>query len=194
MEIFTYYDYLKYKGYDKLELKKCNLNVQHKYTTKKESKEQLNEDYINETEETYKIEQSKINNEHDKIFRKILDDKKVAVNFLNDVLKLEEKITENEIEKYNSSFISNSLINQEADIIYKIKDKNIFFLIEHQTKIDYKMPIRILEYELAIIKSAIETKSISKTKNKIPRVVPIVLYTGRKKWDAKIYIEELQKN
>ena len=67
------------------------------------------------------------------------------------------------MEKYTSSFVNKIFENREADIVYKYKNKNIFFLIEHQTKIDYSMPYRILEYEIEIMKSAIDIK---KVKNK----------------------------
>ncbi len=74
-----------------------------------------------------------------------------------------------------------------------MKNKNIFFLIEHQTKIDYTMPLRILEYEMAIIKSAIDYKRYGQKDYKIPRVIPIVLYTGKRKWNAQTYINEIQE-
>ena len=83
--------------------------------------------------------------------------------------------------------------NREADIVYKYKDRNIFFLIEHQTKIDYSMPYRILEYEMAIMRSAVEIKKLKTKEYKLPLVVPIVLYTGKQKWDSKQYIEESQE-
>lgn len=136
---------------------------------------------------------SKINNEHDKIFRKILDVKAEAADFINEALNLKNKITENQIEKYNSSFVTSSLKNEKSDVIYKLKSKNIFFLIEHQTKIDYTMPLRILEYETAIIKSAIDYERFGQKSYKIPIVIPIVLYTGKRKWNAQTYINEIQE-
>ena len=138
-------------------------------------------------------ESKKINNEHDKIFRKILDVESEAVNFINESLNLKNKITEKQIEKYTSSFITSNLANEESDVIYKLKNKNIFFLIEHQTKIDYTMPLRILEYETAIIKSAIDYEKFGQKNYKIPMVIPIVLYTGKRKWNAKTYINEIQE-
>ena len=77
--------------------------------------------------------------------------------------------------------------------MYKYKNKNIFFLIEHQTKIDYSMPYRILEYEIEIMKSAIDIRKVKNKEYKLPFVIPIVLYTGKKKWDAKRYLEESQE-
>lgn len=132
-----------------------------------------------------------VNNENDKIFRTILDNKEEAVNFINDTLKI--KISKDEIEKYNSSFINNIFQNREADVVYKIKDKNVLFLIEHQTKIDYLMPYRILEYQLAIMKSVLNDNVKNKQSAKFPLVIPIVLYTHNKKWDADTYFEKLQE-
>ena len=174
VEIFTYRDYIKYQQI-----------YGNKYSILKEDEEE----YLLKNEISKKI----INNEHDKIFRKILDIKSEAVDFINNSLNLKNKIAEEQIEKYTSSFITDDLKNEESDVIYKLKDKNIFFLIEHQTKVDYKMPVRILEYEIAIIKSAIDYKKFGQKDYKIPKVISIVLYTGKRKWNAKNYINEIQE-
>ena len=168
--------------------------------TKEQNKTKTNGNIIQNKEDTIKTSKStintkrnirqqlkvrRINNEHDKIFRTVLDKKTDVSKFLNKFLGL--KIKTEELEKYNSSYIDPKFKNKEADIVYRIKDKNIFLLIEHQTKIDKKMPIRLLEYSAAIIESAIED---TKYKPK-PRVIPIVLYTGKIKW--KIENETIEK-
>ena len=38
----------------------------------------------------------------------------------------------------------NKMLKKCADIVYKIKNKNAFILIEHQSSVDIKMPYRIL--------------------------------------------------
>ena len=134
-----------------------------------------------------------INNEHDKIFRKILSNKQEAANFINKTLNLKKPIQPEQLEKYNSSFITEKLQNRESDVIYKIKDKKIFILIEHQTKMDYKMPYRILEYEYELIRSENDYKKLGSKDYKIPAVIAIVLYTGKQKWNVKKYIEEVQE-
>ena len=55
------------------------------------------------------------------------------------------------------------------------------------------MPYRILEYEIEIMKSAVDIRKIKNKEYKLPLVIPIVLYTGKKKWDAKRYLEESQE-
>lgn len=141
---------------------------------------------IEEENENYYVEK-----QHDKIFRILLDDKKDVIKFINKILN--QKFKEEEIEKYNSSFVNNMFRNQEADVVYRIKDKNIFILIEHQTKIDYSMPYRILQYEIAIIKSALDVKKLKNKSYKLPLVIPVVLYIGKKKWNANKYLEESQE-
>ena len=137
------------------------------------------------------IQEKEINQENDKIFRTILDKKENAALIINKAI--DAKIEIKDIEKYKNSFVNKVFQNREADIVYKMKDKNIFFLIEHQTKIDYSMPFRILEYEVAIMKSAIDMNKI-KTKNyKLPLVISIVLYTGNRKWNAAEYIQKSQE-
>ncbi len=55
------------------------------------------------------------------------------------------------------------------------------------------MSYRILEYELAIMQSAIDLSKIKNKEYKVPLVIPIVLYTGNKKWDAKKHLEKNQE-
>ena len=55
------------------------------------------------------------------------------------------------------------------------------------------MPLRILEYELEIIKSAINYNKLGQKSYKMPIVYPIVLYTGKGNWNAKTYIKEIQE-
>ena len=125
------------------------------------------------------------------MFKEILSDKKEAVKFINHYLHL--NLLDDEIEKYEKEFRTEEFRNIEADVVYKVKNKNVFILIEHQTKVDYLMPYRILEYEVAIMQSAIDLDKIKNKESKIPLVIPIVLYTGNKKWNAKKYLEENQE-
>ena len=157
----------------------------------KEGKIKNQEKIIDKVEEQNKEYYHQNWHEHDAIFKTVLDKKEETVKFINKTLKL--NIKKEEIEKYNSSFISKTFQNQEADIVYKIKDKNIFFLIEHQSKIDYSMPFRLLEYEVAIIRSAVDKSKIKNKSYKIPLVMPIVLYTGKQKWNANKYLEKSQE-
>ncbi len=170
MKEFNYQDYLKY---EKLKTK--------------EPKGALGASTKNKTYQ-YKVHQP-----HDKIFKIVLEEKKEVVGLLNRILQIKEKIKEEEIEKYDNEYINYMFQDSESDIVYKMKTKQIYFLIEHQSKIDYAMPKRILEYETGIISKAIVGKKMTKKDHKLPRVIPIVIYTGSRKWDVEKYIEECQE-
>lgn len=172
---FTYEDFLKYQS------------IFHP-----EDKLEKNNKFFMVKEDEEKYEYKKVNNEHDKVFRTILDDKKEAVTFINKTLELNLK--EEELEKYKENYITEDLMNNQTDIVYKIQNKKVFILIEHQTKIDYSMPYRIMEYQYKITKSAVDINKLKQKEYKIPIVIPIVLYTGRKKWNAKKYIKEAQES
>ena len=168
MKEFNYQDYLKY----------CKLKI----------KEYNGMSQICDVEEKYNIHQP-----HDKLFKIVLEEKKQVVELLNKILNLDIKIKESDIEKYKNEYINNMFQSRKADIVYKMKEKDIFFLIEHQSKIDYNMPVRILEYEVEIIREAIRGRNMTKENHILPSVIPIVIYTGNKKWNVEKYIEECQE-
>ena len=143
----------------------------------------------------YITQKKKINNPHDKIFKEILDIKEEVVRFINKNLNIENtkyELQEEDLEKYNRNFITNQFENMESDIIYKKKDEDIFFLIEHQSKIDYSMPYRILKYNISIMESVIDKKKIKTKEYKIPAIYTFVLYTGQRKWNVEKYIIDKQ--
>ena len=55
------------------------------------------------------------------------------------------------------------------------------------------MPKRILDYEIEIMKTAENHNVILKKDAEMPIIIPIVIYTGRKKWDVAGYIQDCRK-
>ena len=129
---------------------------------------------------------------YDKIFRKVLFSKIHATELINQYFLLKNKLKEEDIERYTCKFVNLQFQNRESDILYKMKNTNIFFLIEHQSRIDYNMAQRIAEYQIEIIK--LENPKTENRKNIIvPLIIPIVIYTNNKtKWDAAQSIEAMQ--
>ena len=115
---------------------------------------------------------------HDKSIRMLLKDRNEAKGFINKVVFNEEKIKIGDIEEYTENFITSNYKDKVADIVYKYCPiDGVYFLIEHQTKIDQNMPIRIAEYSLEIMKAEYK-------KGKRAEIIAIVLYTGKRKWNA----------
>ena len=161
---FTYEDYLNY--YDSLYCHTSEeiLCVQEESTP-----------YI-----LYENKKKTGDKKHDKIFKEILQNSKEMADFINNFTK--HKVNADELEKYTENYITKDFKYKQADIVYKIKGEEMYFLVEHQTKVDYSMPYRILNYCVEIIRSVVEPQS--KAICQYPKVVPIVLYTGNARWKA----------
>ena len=148
--------------------------------------------YLKEDTEEYKVITKAKHHKHDKLFREILNNKKEIVKLINKYITPQTKITEEEIEKYDTKYITKGYKERQADVVYKIKEKEVYFLIEHQTKVDELMAYRILEYGMEIMRIRLIEMIESKRKGKIPRIIPIVIYTGQREWKAKRTVEEIQ--
>ena len=131
---------------------------------------------------------NRIENEHDKVFKDLFCDVNEAVHIINKVLKLNLK--SNEIQRYTNSFVTSGYKYKEADCVYKKKNERVFLVIEHQSVVDFRMPYRMSNYQIEVMRSC---ESYKNTKdNKEALVIGIVLYTGRKEWNAELYIRNIQ--
>lgn len=129
----------------------------------------------------YNIEQKKIKNRHDKLVKSILKDEKEMAKFINDFVEPNEKIESDNLTKYTNGYITKKYKSKEADIVYKIKNREVFFLVEHQSSVDNSMLYRILNYCIDIMQEWKKTKKINQG-TRYPIIVPIIIYTGNEKW------------
>ena len=137
------------------------------------------------------------NNFNDKIMRQILKDKYQASMYLNEWLNIKPgyEIKPEEIEEVTESYITKNWVNRETDIVYKDKKYDgVFYLIEHQTKVDYKMAKRIVEYKNEIENHYEINRSKEETENakKIANVTALVIYIEDETWKAKRNIYEIK--
>ena len=136
---------------------------------------------------------TKIHHEHDKIIKKILENKKEAAEFINRAIKLYEPIEPDDLINYNKEYITDFFEIREADVVYKFKNNNVFFLIEHQRKIDYSMPYRIFEYKSEILKSNVDREGIKQKSYKVPLIIAVVIYTGSARWKVPQNLLQVQE-
>ena len=144
--------------------------------------------YAKESEEFNK-NKSRIDKEHDKIVKRVFQSKREASRFICKVIG--RKVAPSELVAVQNSFVTTELRYRETDIVYKVKGRNIVILIEHQTRVDYRMSYRILNYQIEIMRA--NEIDNPKKEDKECLVIPIVLYTGKDKWTAKNYIKEIQE-
>lgn len=109
-------------------------------------------------------------------------------NFIMQIMErdIDYKILNTEEELYDEKRI------KEVD---KKHDKMFRSIVEHQSKVDQEMLLRIWEYVEEIIRTETITQETYLREDKVyPVVVPIVIYTGVRKWNAKTNFAQKQYN
>jgi hypothetical protein len=94
-------------------------------------------------------------------------------------------------ERINRSFVPDSLHKQEADLIYRVpfhegtREVWIYLLLEHQSRPDRAMGLRLLSYMVQLWETQRrhwEDAKIPARRRRLAPVLPIVFYTGKRKW------------
>ena len=134
-------------------------------------------------------EEKYIHNEHDKLFKRILDRIDEVENVIKRVLGIE--IGQVEIETVRNELTTRDYRGRMVDVLYKLKDKEVYFLIEHQSTQNTYMAYKIFEYETELINRSY-MQNVEKSK-KIAKVIKIVIFTGVGDWKVARSIVELQE-
>ena len=143
------------------------------------------------------------NNIHDKSYKDLLSNKDTFLNlvqtFISDTWG--SKITKDNLALVNKSYILSDYEELESDIVYKatIEGQDVFFymILEFQSSVDYRMPIRLLLYMIEIWREVLKNTTQKEFKRKsfrLPSIVPIVLYTGKKKWTVARRLRDIFSN
>ncbi|OQA11784.1 MAG: putative transposase, YhgA-like [bacterium ADurb.Bin363] len=123
------------------------------------------------------------------------------VRFLKDFIYEEwvEKIEEENLEQLPNEYIKLIGGNLENDIVYKIhmegKEVYVYFMLEHQSKVNFLMPFRVLEYMTRIWRKYIDDtpqNSINK-EFLLPPIYPVIFYDGIYDWTAEVRFENKVK-
>ncbi len=139
----------------------------------------------------------------DDTFRKVFSDKRIFAEFLNIFgkdLGLSHGIREEHLFLEDAIFKDPYFENREADLLYRIvyedSEVYVYLLVEHQTRVDYLMPLRVLGYMVRIWEFYIKRhKDVSRRKGfKLPPIIPIVFYDGIRRWTAPCEFSEKIKN
>ena len=133
------------------------------------------------------------NNIHDKSYKDLFSNKETFLNLIQSFVSntWENKLTKENLILVNKSYILSDYEEQESDIVYKanFNGNDVFFyvLLEFQSSVDFRMPIRLLLYMIEIWRDILRNTELKEFKRKtfrLPSIVPIVLYNGKKKWTA----------
>lgn len=127
-------------------------------------------------------------------FQPVIENKKEATNIINEVLKIlnEDQLKNEEIKIVKNNYTSLKNLDGEACVLFQnIKFENIYYLIQIINKIDYNMPLNIIECYYKNVRRLLKEKD---NFNKIPLIIPCIIYIGKDDWRAKRSIEEDTNN
>ena len=114
----------------------------------------------------------------DNAFRRMLGDKELFLRFLRRFLRRDVPLAVDaaiesgdfsldDIVLENISFIPPDLREKRSDIVYRIRsvglEAYVYILIEHQSRVDYLMPYRLLSYMIQLWSRCISERSVKKT-------------------------------
>jgi len=130
---------------------------------------------------------------HDKFFKMAMMEKQVAQEFFEKHLPIEllSIIDLTKLELQSGSYIDDHRQESIADILFKTmigtQEAYLYLVVDHQSTPDVLMPFRVLKYICNII-----AKHLNETETKkIPLILPLVVYHGRKPWNYSTDIRSL---
>ncbi len=133
----------------------------------------------------------------DALFKSVLEDKIAATEFLEAYLpdNVKNMLDLSTIAIERESYVDDDLKRRLSDIVYSIKHKEnpkekafIYCLAEHQSAPDYWIALRLFKYMLLLCERH------KKKKDKLPLVVPLVVYNGKTEYTAPKSFWELFNN
>ncbi len=145
---------------------------------------------IKETQILSKTEETKIDTEepkskktlHDKLFREVFSNPEVTIDLFKHHLPPEifKKIDTKNLQLTNKSFITEEYSDKHSDLVYKTKINGangyIYTLLEHQSTNDKHMGIRLLEYNVQLMRQHMKENKTTKA----PIILNILIYAGKK--------------
>ena len=96
-------------------------------------------------------------------------------------------------ERVNRSFVPADLHKQEADLLYRVPFKTgkadvwVYLLVEHQSKPDRLMGLRVLSYMVQVWdlqRLHWDKERVPAARRRLAPIVPLVFYTGKRRWSA----------
>ncbi len=153
-------------------------------------KEPVNE--IKATQTLSKTEETKIDTEepkskktlHDKLFKEVFSNPEVTIDLFKHHLPPEifKKIDTKNLQLTNKSFITEEYSDKHSDLVYKTKINGangyIYTVLEHQSTNDKHMGIRLLEYNVQLMRQHMKENKTTKA----PIILNILIYAGKKSY------------
>ena len=133
---------------------------------------------------------------HDHSYKRLFSHAEMVTQLLQTFVD-EDWVTQldfSSLQKVDSSFITKEFREREDDVIWRVKFQDkwlyLYILLEFQSSVDPLMAVRMMGYIALLYQDLANQKLLSKN-NKLPPVLPMVLYNGDQRWKAATQVKDL---
>ena len=137
--------------------------------------------------------EDRVHHEHDVGYKFIFSHRETFLELLRGFVKKDwvNLVRSEDLMLVDKSYVLEDFSEEESDIVYKAnvngRDVIFYILLEFQSSVDYRMPMRLLFYIVEIWREILKNTSKRERRRKdfrLPAVVPMVLYNGKNSWTA----------
>ena len=135
---------------------------------------------------------------HDSARKDIFGHKQIVVDFLRDYVQQPwvRSLDFDSLERVNSSYVHESDQQRIGDVVWRLKLRDdgswvyMYLLLELQSTVDRHMALRMMVYAGLLYQDLIKQKEFGPD-GLLPAVFPVVIYNGRRPWNAPLKLSEL---
>ena len=108
-----------------------------------------------------------------------------------------QRLDFNSLEKMGNSFVTDDLRERHSDLIWRLRLRGpgdrwvyVYLLLEFQSTSDPFMPVRMMTYVGLLLEEIIRKENL-KPGDRLPLILPIVIHSGRGRWNGPLRLESL---
>jgi len=138
-------------------------------------------------------------NEHDRGYKLLFSNPTLVAELLRGFLPGSwlDRLDFATLERMGGSFVSGDLRERHSDLIWRLRLRDdeegwvyVYLLLELQSTSDYFMAVRLLTYVGLLLEEIIRKEKLTPG-DRLPAVLPVVLYNGARPWGAPLRLESL---
>ena len=134
-------------------------------------------------------------NVHDKLFKSVFSSPAEAESFFRQYLpeKIVQKIRWETLAPMDKKYVEEIFVETESDLLFRVlldtgQAAYLYILFEHQSTPNKWMPFKLLKYDCRILDLSFK---LHPKQEKLPPVIPVVLYQGEKSWEHSVQLLDL---
>ena len=145
-----------------------------------------------------------MHNKHDLLSKDLFSNPDMVEQLIKDFVpqQIWERLDFTTLKSSTANYITPSFVEKKQDIVWSVQlisearqqppiTVYVYILLEFQSEPDKTMPLRMLHYTASFYNQLIKEEKLNLTKDKLPPVLPLVIYSGARVWKVPLQIQDL---